>query len=159
MTTGPTVQRPPRSHSRCLRLAACAGPVAVVTLRVASTSADADAVHPRAVRPLTRARLARLNGERDEANALGRGAGSDERIRPVLGEGLEERRLRDPLPGCRDAECDGDERCDGEDPSHDSPPCEVASDLTARPNLPESRVEPLLQGTAEPRPAAPQVTA
>src|SRR5262245_26438940 len=112
-------QSPPRSHSRCLRPAACAGPVAVVTLRTASTSPDADAVHPRAVRPLARARLARFNGERDEANALGRGAGSDERIRPVLGEELVERRLRDLLPGRRDAESDGDEGCDGEDPSHD----------------------------------------
>src|SRR5262249_54114144 len=159
MTTGPTVQRPPRSHSRCLRLAACAGPVAVVTLRLASTSADADAVHPRAVRPLTRERLARLNGERDEANALGRGAGSDERISAGAGGESGQGRLRDPLPGCRDAECDGDERCDGEDPSHDLAPCEVASDLTDRPDLPEVRVEPLLQGRAALRRAAHQVRA
>src|SRR5215510_9555107 len=135
-------------------------PAGAVTLRTASTSADADAVHPRAVRPLARARLARFNGERDEANALGRGAGSDERIRPVIGEELVERRLRDLLPGRRDAESDGDEGCDGEDPSHDSAPwCEVAADLTDRPRPSGGTCRILLQGSAALQRAARQVRA
>ena len=80
-------------------------------------SANAHPVHPRVIRPATRARRARLNGKRDGADAFRRRTDPDERIGVVGREQVEERRLRKPLGGRRRTDRDADER----DGDHDLP--------------------------------------